>query len=135
MVVQCIKALPSNARGTGSIPSREVKVPHALGSKKQNIKKQKQYCNKFNKDFKIIHIKKSLKKKDSSFLILFICTNSAGRGRGGEVWLHSFFDDPNSYFPLPDLLPIGLKLGGIRTDGLQQQVSPGVGVGGFWLKA
>ena len=36
-------------------------MPH--GQKKQNIK-QKQYCNKFNKDFKIVPYRKSLKKKE-----------------------------------------------------------------------
>ena len=30
---------------------RGAKIPHASGPKNQNIK-QKQYCNKFNKDFK-----------------------------------------------------------------------------------
>ena len=35
----------------GLIPSQGAKIPHALGPKNKNIK-QKQYCNKFNKDFK-----------------------------------------------------------------------------------
>ena len=42
---------PSTAGGEGSIPGRGAKIPHALGPKNQNIK-QKQYCKKFNKDFK-----------------------------------------------------------------------------------
>ena len=46
-----VKTLPSNARGAVSIPGQGTKVPHASGPKNQNIK-QKQYCNKFNKDFK-----------------------------------------------------------------------------------
>ena len=46
-----VKTSPSNAGGMGSIPGRGAKIPHALGPKKQNIK-QKQYCNKFNEDFK-----------------------------------------------------------------------------------
>ena len=33
------------------IPGQGAKIPHALGLKNQKIK-QKQYCNKFNKDFK-----------------------------------------------------------------------------------
>ena len=41
---------PSNAGGSGSIPGQGPKIPHALRPKKQNIK-QKQYCNRFNKDF------------------------------------------------------------------------------------
>ena len=38
-------------RGVGSIPGRGAKIPHGWWPKNQNIK-QKQYCNKFNKDFK-----------------------------------------------------------------------------------
>ena len=45
-----VKTLPSNAGGVGLIPGRGAKIPHAW-PKNQNIK-QKQYCNKFNKDFK-----------------------------------------------------------------------------------
>ena len=48
---------PSSAGGTGSIPGKEAKIPHASGPKHQNIK-QKQYCNKFNED-----LKKKKKKK------------------------------------------------------------------------
>ena len=46
-----VKTLPSNAGDVGSIPGRGAKIPHASGPKNQNIK-QKQYCNKINKDFK-----------------------------------------------------------------------------------
>ena len=48
-----VKILPSNAGSMGSIPDQGAKIPHALWpkKKKQNIK-HKQYCNKFNKDFK-----------------------------------------------------------------------------------
>ena len=46
-----VKTLPSNAGGVGSIPGGGAKIPHALWPKNQNIK-QKQYFNKFNKDFK-----------------------------------------------------------------------------------
>ena len=46
-----VKTLPSNAGCVGSIPDPGAKIPHALGPKNQNIK-QKQYCKKFNKDFK-----------------------------------------------------------------------------------
>ena len=35
----------------GSIPCQGVRLPGALGPEKQNIK-QKQYCSKFNEDFK-----------------------------------------------------------------------------------
>ena len=42
---------PSNAEAMGSIPEWGAKIPHASQPKNQNIK-QKQYHNKFNKDFK-----------------------------------------------------------------------------------
>ena len=46
-----VKTSPSSAGGMGLIPNRGAKIPHAFQPKKQNIK-QKQYNNKFNKDFK-----------------------------------------------------------------------------------
>ena len=63
-----IKTSPSIAGGVGSIPGRGAKIPHASWPKNQNVK-QKQYCNKFNKDFKSGAIKKKenlKKKKDHS---------------------------------------------------------------------
>ena len=58
------KTVPSNEGGAGSIPGPGARIPHALWPKNQNIT-QKQYCNKFNKDFKNgpHQKKKSLKKK------------------------------------------------------------------------
>ena len=56
-----VKTSPFNAGGAGSIPGRGAKIPHALQPKKQNIK-QKQDCNKFNKDFKNSPHQKNLKK-------------------------------------------------------------------------
>ena len=53
-----VKTSPSNAGGVGSIPGWGAKIPHASWPKNQNIK-QKQYCNKFNKD-----LKKEKKKKE-----------------------------------------------------------------------
>ena len=47
-----VESSPSNAGGVSSIPGQEAKIPHASGPKSQNIK-QKQHCNKFNKDLKI----------------------------------------------------------------------------------
>ena len=44
------------------IPGQGAKIPQASGLKTQNIK-QKQYCNKFNKDFKNGPHKKKRKKK------------------------------------------------------------------------
>ena len=45
-----VKTSPSNAGDVGSILGRGAKITHALGLKNQNIK-QKQYCEKFSKDF------------------------------------------------------------------------------------
>ena len=49
-----VKTLPSNAGGVGSIPGQEAKIPHGWWPKKQNIQ-QKQYGNKFSKNFKNDH--------------------------------------------------------------------------------
>ena len=57
-----VRTSPSNAGGAGSIPGQGAKVPHASQPKNQNTK-QKQYCNKFSKDFKNVHIKKKNLKK------------------------------------------------------------------------
>ena len=46
-----VKTSPSNAGGIDSNPDGRAKIPHASLPKTQNIK-EKQYCNKFNKDFK-----------------------------------------------------------------------------------
>ena len=41
----------SNAMGVGLIPGKGAGIPRALQPKKRKIRKQKQDCNKFNKDF------------------------------------------------------------------------------------
>ena len=46
-----VKTLLPSARSVGLIPGQGAKILHASRSKSQN-KKQKPYCNKFNKDFK-----------------------------------------------------------------------------------
>ena len=46
-----VKTSPSNAGGARLITAQGAKIPHALWPENQNMK-QKQYCNKFNKDFK-----------------------------------------------------------------------------------
>ena len=63
-----ISSLASNARGVGSIPGPTgAKILYALWPKPQNIK-QKQYCNKFNEDFKKgSSLKKNSLKKKSTF--------------------------------------------------------------------
>ena len=63
-----VKTPPSNARGAGSIPGWRAQIPHASGLKIQNIK-QKQYCNKFNKDFKNGQLKKNSLNKKVSFSV------------------------------------------------------------------
>ena len=54
----------SSAGGAGLIPGPGVRVPCASGQKAEH-KQQKQYCNKFNKDFKMTHIKEYIKKNHS----------------------------------------------------------------------
>ena len=46
-----VKTLPSNVGGASLITAQGAKIPHALWPENLNMK-QKQYCNKFNKDFK-----------------------------------------------------------------------------------
>ena len=46
-----VETLPSSVGSEGSIPGLGAKIPHASWPKNQNIK-QKQSCNKFNKDSK-----------------------------------------------------------------------------------
>ena len=46
-----VKISPSNTGGGGLIPGQGAKITHASGPRNQNIK-QKQYCNKLNKDVK-----------------------------------------------------------------------------------
>ena len=57
-----VKPSPSRAGGSGWTPGQRA-VPHASWPKNQNIK-QKQHCNKFNKDFKNCpHLKKKSLRK------------------------------------------------------------------------
>ena len=65
-----VKTLPSNSGCAGSISGWGAKIPHASWPKHQSIK-QKQCCNKLNKDFQIgpHRKKKNLKKKGILFLL------------------------------------------------------------------
>ena len=47
-----VKTSPSNARGAGSILGQRAKTPHTSHPPKYHNRKQKQYSNKFKKDFK-----------------------------------------------------------------------------------
>ena len=62
-----LKAPPSTAGDTGSIPGQGGKILHASGPKNEQVK-QKQYCNRFSKDLKrkppCQHLS-TLKKKES----------------------------------------------------------------------
>ena len=44
--------MPSNAGGARSNPGQWIKLPHMIHGQKAEHKQQKQYCNKFNEDFK-----------------------------------------------------------------------------------
>ena len=57
-----VKTSPSIAGCAALIRDQEANIPHALWPKNQNIK-QKQYCNKFNIDFKNDPQQQSIKKK------------------------------------------------------------------------
>ena len=46
-----VKTSPSNARGEGLIPGQGAKILYALWPKHPSVK-QKQYCDKLNRDFK-----------------------------------------------------------------------------------
>ena len=52
-------SLSYDGEGAGSSPGRQANnIPHAFRTKKGGNVKQKQYYNKFNEDFKMVHIKK-----------------------------------------------------------------------------
>ena len=57
-----LRISPSNTAGAGSIPGWAAKVPHAWWPKNQN-RKQKQYCNKLNKNSENGPHQKNLLKK------------------------------------------------------------------------
>ena len=68
-----VKALSSSAVRSSLIPGGGSKIPNALQSEHQNIK-QKQYCKKFNKDFKNGPDQKKIfkkKKKDHDSAVNF----------------------------------------------------------------
>ena len=75
-----VKTLPSNAGGGGLILGQGTKIPHALQPKKQNLKQQKQYCNKFDKDLSTSHThthkqqqkKETLKTLGNKYKLFFI---------------------------------------------------------------
>ena len=65
-----VQTSASYAGDAGLIPGGRIKDSRAQQSKKKKKKqtiKQKQYCNKFNKDFKKCPHQKSLKKQNKSY--------------------------------------------------------------------
>ena len=77
VLVSVVGTSSSSARAVGSIPGGRAKSPHSSRSKKQN-RKQKQYCNKFNKDFKKQSTSKKILKK------LFLIKNK-------NIWIQQGF--------------------------------------------
>ena len=66
------KTSSSNAGATGLTPGQGVRILHASWPEKQNVI-QKQYCNKFNKDFKnSLHKKTFRKNKNNLQTCLFL---------------------------------------------------------------
>ena len=70
LVVQVLQTLLYNAGGVGSIPGQGARIPITLGPKNQHIK-QKQDCNKFNRDFKNGPCKKKILLKECVVLRSF----------------------------------------------------------------
>ena len=64
-----VKILPSNTSSAGSIPGWGSKIPHASWPKNQNIR-WKQYCIKFNKNFKHGSYQNILKGREKKHLKL-----------------------------------------------------------------
>ena len=69
------KTLPSHAGSAGSTPGQGTKILQGLRPKNQNIK-QKQHCNKFNKDFKNGSQKKKKTLKKQILLHITLLSNS-----------------------------------------------------------
>ena len=64
-----VSTSPSNGRVARLISGQGGKIPPASWLKNT---KQKQYCNKFNKDFYKVHIKKNLKKNYIDFYMHYL---------------------------------------------------------------
>ena len=67
-----VKTLSSSAEGMGSIPGQRAKISHSSQPKNQSIK-QKQCCNKFNKDLKNGPHQKKRKRNMSAKLTEAFC--------------------------------------------------------------
>ena len=87
---------PSSAGGAGSIPGQGAKTPHDLQPRNQNIK-WKQYCSKFNKDFKNgPHPKKSFRKE----IVLFCYLKKRNEFPTIQDTLHPGLSFPPSLYPI-----------------------------------
>ena len=79
-----VEAPPCTAAGANSIPGQGVKIPHALWPKSQNMK-EKQYCNKFNKDF--FNGPNQKKKKEKNIGVNQELNPNFGRQAPALLWL------------------------------------------------
>ena len=83
-----VKTLPSNTGGASSIPGQGAKIPHTSRPKNKTIK-QKQYCNKLNKDFKNGPDQKKNKEREKVEAAQGLHTNSSAPGtrqREAQCW-------------------------------------------------
>ena len=72
--VRCSRLHPSSAGGAVLSPGWVAKIPHASWPKNKKTIEQKQYCNKFSKDFKNGKKKKKKKKERKKERKLFSCS-------------------------------------------------------------
>ena len=70
-----VKTLPSNTGGKGSVPGQKTKISHASQPKDQNIK-QSSILNEYNKDLKMVHIKKRKKNQNITLLSTITCNRN-----------------------------------------------------------
>ena len=76
-----VETSPSNTGSIGLIPGEGAKIRQTSGPKAQNIK-QKQYCNKFNKDF----LKRVGEKLRDSSVWFMKTTDTFKRGPMENAW-------------------------------------------------
>ena len=76
-----VKTLSFNAGGTSSIPGRGAWIPQAKKKNTPRHKTEKQYCNKFNKDLKMDHIEKNLKKENQK-----LSARGGWKGEADFMW-------------------------------------------------
>ena len=70
-----VKSLPRGAGAAGSVSGWGAKISHASQPKDQNIK-QSSTVNKYNKDLKMVHIKKRKKNQNITLLSTITCNRN-----------------------------------------------------------